>query len=40
MTRENTPTKLSVAEKFIRTFKEHKIYNITIEEKLSNSITL
>ena len=40
MARENTPTDNSVAERFIRTFKEHKIYNATIEEKLSNSIAI
>lgn len=40
MARENTPTDNSVAERFIRTFKEHKIHNTTIEEKLSNSIAI
>lgn len=40
MARENTPTDNSVAERFMRTFKEHKIHNITIEEKLSNSIAI
>ena len=40
MARENTPTDNSVAERFLRTFKDHKIYNTTIEEKLSNSIPI
>ena len=38
MSRENTPTDNSVAERFMRTFKEHKIYDTTIEEALSNHI--
>lgn len=38
--RENTPTDNSVAERFMRTFKQHKIYNTSIEEKLSNSIAI
>lgn len=29
MERDNTPTDNSVAERFMRTFKEHKIYEIT-----------
>lgn len=40
MARENTPTDNSVAERFMRTFKEHRIYDTTIEEKLSNSIAI
>ena len=40
MARENTPTDNSVAERFMRTFKQHKIYNTTIEEKLSNRIAI
>lgn len=40
MARENTPTDNSVAERFMRTFKEHKIYDTTIEEKLSNKILI
>ena len=40
MTKENTPTDNSVAERFMRTFKNHKIYNTTIEEELSNSIAI
>ena len=40
MSRENTPTDNSVAERFIRTFKEHKIHNLTIEEKLFNSTAI
>ena len=39
MSRENTPTDNAVGEKFMRTFKEHKIHSITIEEKLqANSL--
>lgn len=30
MALENTPTDNAVAERFMRTFKQHKIYNITI----------
>ena len=40
MARENTPTDNPVAERFMRTFKSHKIYNTTIEEKLSNSLAI
>ena len=40
MTRENTPTDNSVAERYMRTFKEHKVDGITIEEKLSSAIAL
>lgn len=40
MARENTPTDNSVAERFMRTFKQHKIHNTTIEEKLSNSMAI
>jgi transposase InsO family protein len=40
MARENTPTDNSVAERFMRTFKEHKIFETTIEEKLSNNILI
>ena len=40
MARENTPTDNSVAERFMRTFKNHRIYNTTIEEELSNSIAI
>ena len=40
MARENTPTDNSVAERFMRTFKEHKIYETIIEEKLSNNILI
>lgn len=40
MARENTPTDNYVTERFMRTFKNHKIYNTTIEEKLSNSIAI
>lgn len=35
MARDNTSTDNYVAERFIIIFKEHKIHNITIEEKLS-----
>lgn len=38
MSRENTPTDNSVAERFMRTFKEDKIYDTTIKEALSNHI--
>ena len=40
MARENTPTDNSVAERYMRTFKEHKVNGVTIEEKLSNAIAL
>lgn len=38
MGRENTPTDNPVAERFMRTFKEHKIHDMTIEESISNDI--
>ena len=38
--KQNTPTDNTVAERFIRTFKNHKIYDITIQSKLSNSIMI
>lgn len=40
MTRENTPTDNSVAERYMRTFKEHKLDGVTIEEKLSSAAAL
>ena len=40
MGRENTPTDNSVAERFMLTFKEHKIHETTIEERLSNNILI
>jgi integrase/recombinase XerD len=40
MARQNTPTDNPVAERFMRTFKDHKIYDTTIEEKLSNSLAV
>lgn len=40
MARENTPTDNSVAERYMRTFKEHKVDGITIEEKLSSAMAL
>ena len=40
MARENTPTDNSVAERFMRTFKEHKIHGTTIEERLSNNLVI
>ena len=40
MAREITPTDNSIAERFMRTFKEHKIHETTMEEKLSNSILI
>lgn len=36
MSRENTSTDNAVAEKFIRTFKEHTIDGFTIEERMQN----
>jgi len=38
MSRENTPTDNAVAERFMRTFKEHKIDGITIEDLLTQCI--
>jgi hypothetical protein len=35
MSRENTPTDNAVAERFMKTFKEHKINGITIEDLLT-----
>jgi len=40
MARQNTPTDNPVAERIIRTFKEHKIYDTTIQEKLYNSLAV
>lgn len=40
MARENTPTDNAVAERFMRTFKEHAIYNTTIEEDISGALAL
>jgi transposase InsO family protein len=40
MARENTPTDNAVAERFIRTFKEHAIYNMTIEEEISGALAV
>jgi hypothetical protein len=40
MAKKNTPTDNSVAKRFMRIFKNHKIYNTTIEEELSNSIVI
>jgi transposase InsO family protein len=40
MARKNTPTDNSVAERYMRTFKKHKVDSITIEEKLSSAIAL
>jgi len=40
MAGKNTPADNSVTERFMRTFKNRKIYNTTIEEKLSNSIAI
>lgn len=34
MSRENTPTDNAVAERFMKTFKNHRIYGATIEEEL------
>jgi transposase InsO family protein/integrase len=38
MSRENTPTDNAVAERFMKTFKEHKIDGITIEDLLTRCI--
>jgi integrase/recombinase XerD len=38
MSRANTPIDNSVMERFIRTFKEHKIDNLTIEEDLTKHL--
>ena len=40
MARQNTPTDNAVAERFMRTLKNHKIHNTTIEEELSNSLAI
>lgn len=40
MARENITIDNPVAEKFMRIFKNHKIYNRTIKEGLSNSIAI
>lgn len=40
MMRENTPTNNSVAERQMRTFKEHKLDGVTIEEKPSSAAAL
>ena len=40
MAQQNTPTDNAVAERFMRTFKEHRIYNTTIEEEISNSLAI
>nr|UBA15662.1 hypothetical protein [Pseudo-nitzschia hainanensis] len=40
MADKNTPTDKSVAERYMRTFKEHKVDGITIEEKLSSALAL
>ena len=40
MTRLNTPTDNAVAERFVRTFKEHRINGTTIEEKLSDYLAV
>lgn len=34
MSRENTPTDNAVAERFMKTFKEHKVQGLTIEQYL------
>jgi integrase len=38
MSRENTPTDNAVAERFMRTFKEHKIDSITIEQRIQSLV--
>ena len=40
MARENTPTDNAVAERFTRTFKEHEIYNMAIEEEISGALAV
>lgn len=40
MAHENTPMDNAVAERFMRTLKEYRIYNLTLEEGLFNSIAL
>ena len=40
MLRENTPTDNCVAERLVRTFKEHKIYKTTIEEKIASAMAM
>lgn len=40
MSRENTPTDNTVGDRFIRTFKEHKIHGITIEEQLQTYLLI
>ena len=40
MSRENTPTDNSVSERFMRTFKKHKIYGQTIEECLCTEMAI
>jgi hypothetical protein len=40
MSRENTTTDNAVGERFIRTFKEHKIHGITIEEQLQTYLLI
>jgi integrase/recombinase XerD len=39
MSRENTPTDNAVAERFMRTFKEHKVYTVTIEQEISRHLS-
>ena len=38
MSRENTPTDNAVAERFMRTFKEHKVGGKTFEQVIQESI--
>ena len=38
MSRENTPTDNAVGERFMRTFKEHVIDRLTIEEKIQKCL--
>ena len=40
MARKNTPTDNSVAERYMKTFKEHTVDGIIIEEKLSSAMAL
>lgn len=40
MSRENTPTDNAVAERFMRTFKQHQINGLTIEEKIQTQLNI
>lgn len=40
MAREKTSTDNAVAERFMRTVKQHRIHNTTLEERLSTEIAI